>query len=331
MKYRYVKQIYKIHILIIITFTLNINYRYLSIYKQNTHHSKKENIFQISSYTYKITQKRKSIIFDINKTSIQITKLIYIILNKTRNISTNKNSDITHYHPPYNHYKLLGKYTLVVIHDIFFSYRIKTSITEKKSDILFHSKKHSNGKKITKEKILLIIVTFISILFCSALLLRIRKKNKVIKKLENEISLSKKEDINHKVKEAELRNTVFQMSNISKRIKELCVSEVGFKNAIEKIKELSNNPLSDRDWEELKISIDKSFDNFTIRLKYQYPNLNENDIRFCCLLKINVDAGDIAYILNIDPASVRSKKFRLKKIKLGLDKDTDISIFIKYF
>lgn len=66
---------------------------------------------------------------------------------------------------------------------------------------------------------------------------------------------------------------------------------------------------------------------FVEKLLQNYPFLNQNDLEFCSLIKMNLSTKDIAQILRITEQSVRTRKYRLHK-KIGLLKKTDLNSWI---
>lgn len=66
---------------------------------------------------------------------------------------------------------------------------------------------------------------------------------------------------------------------------------------------------------------------FVEKLLQNYPFLNQNDLEFCSLIKMNLSTKDIAQILRITEQSVRTRKYRLHK-KIGLSKETDLNSWI---
>lgn len=66
-------------------------------------------------------------------------------------------------------------------------------------------------------------------------------------------------------------------------------------------------------WRDIMGKADAIYDNYTIRLRTRIPELTENDIRICCLIKLSFSNGDIAKILGISPTSVSRQKLRLKE------------------
>ena len=66
-------------------------------------------------------------------------------------------------------------------------------------------------------------------------------------------------------------------------------------------------------WAEVEENINKLYNNFTLRLKEQFPSFTNNDLQVCCLIKLRITVSDIAKILNISSASVSKRKQRIKE------------------
>ena len=66
-------------------------------------------------------------------------------------------------------------------------------------------------------------------------------------------------------------------------------------------------------WAEVEENINKLYNNFTLRLKEQFPSFTNNDLQVCCLIKMRITVSAIAKILNISPASVSKRKQRIKE------------------
>lgn len=90
--------------------------------------------------------------------------------------------------------------------------------------------------------------------------------------------------------------------------------------------------LSKEDWDDIRQTVDKSYDNFTQRLKQSFPSLSEKDVNFCCLVKIGVSIKDLSDIYCISRTSVSRKKQRVKKDKFGLTAEDDtLDSFLRHF
>lgn len=75
--------------------------------------------------------------------------------------------------------------------------------------------------------------------------------------------------------------------------------------------------LNEEDWQTLRNNTDACFDNFTQRLKTAYPQLNDEEINFCCLVKMELPLAILAEIYHIAKGSISRKKMRLKE-KIGI-------------
>lgn len=79
--------------------------------------------------------------------------------------------------------------------------------------------------------------------------------------------------------------------------------------------ENSSRPLR-LDWQAVFHHADAVFDDFTVRLRTRYPALNEDDLRFCCMVKMQLTQAEIAQIVCLEKDSVkkRIKRIRLQKM-----------------
>ncbi|NDV58737.1 lipopolysaccharide assembly protein LapB [Bacteroides sp. 519] len=74
-------------------------------------------------------------------------------------------------------------------------------------------------------------------------------------------------------------------------------------------------------WAEILRTMNWLFDNFAERLAKEFPQLTEDDIQLCCLIKLGIPVANIATIIAILPTSVSKRKLRLKeRIMQGLGK-----------
>ncbi len=71
--------------------------------------------------------------------------------------------------------------------------------------------------------------------------------------------------------------------------------------------------LSEAEWQELVQLCNDTWDGFTTRLQARYPQLTEQDLRLCLLIRLRFSNVQLATIFAVSPASISQKKFRLKK------------------
>ncbi len=76
--------------------------------------------------------------------------------------------------------------------------------------------------------------------------------------------------------------------------------------------------LSDDDWDIIIGNADACFDMFSRRLKEYCPQLTEDEIRFCCLVKMELSMSLLSEIYHIAKASISRRKMRLKE-KMGVE------------
>ncbi|MFN2396124.1 MAG: hypothetical protein ABR597_10600 [Bacteroidales bacterium] len=76
-----------------------------------------------------------------------------------------------------------------------------------------------------------------------------------------------------------------------------------------------------------EIQMDELHQEFFRKIKEQFPDLSNNDLRLCAYLKIGLNTKEIAEILNIQPSSFYISRSRLRK-KLKLKPEEDLYNFL---
>jgi AraC family transcriptional regulator, chitin signaling transcriptional activator len=76
-----------------------------------------------------------------------------------------------------------------------------------------------------------------------------------------------------------------------------------------------------------EIQMDELHQEFFKKLKENFPDLSNNDLRLCAYLKIGLNSKEIAEILNIQPSSFYISRSRLRK-KLNLKTEEDLYSFL---
>ncbi|WP_347174770.1 helix-turn-helix transcriptional regulator [Polaribacter uvawellassae] len=84
---------------------------------------------------------------------------------------------------------------------------------------------------------------------------------------------------------------------------------------------------SNDEWEQLKLHFDTVFSGFYDNLLSKCPTLTETELRHCMFIKLHIQTKEIARILNVDPRSVQTARYRIKK-KLDLSEDQDLRNFL---
>jgi DNA-binding CsgD family transcriptional regulator len=86
----------------------------------------------------------------------------------------------------------------------------------------------------------------------------------------------------------------------------------------------------DEDWESLKIHFDAVYDGFYDNLLKEHPSLSETELRHCMFIKLHLQTKEISRILLIDPRSVQTARYRIKK-KMELNEETDLRNYLLTF
>lgn len=71
--------------------------------------------------------------------------------------------------------------------------------------------------------------------------------------------------------------------------------------------------LTEEEWDIIRQNTDTCFDGFTRRLKEHYPQLTEEELRFCCLVKMDLPLSLLSEIYHIAKGSISRRKMRLKE------------------
>jgi len=83
----------------------------------------------------------------------------------------------------------------------------------------------------------------------------------------------------------------------------------------------------DREWEDFKRHFEEVHKDFFTYLKDYCPELSNNELKLCALLKLNMSMKEMANLLGISPDSVKTARYRLRK-KLGLEREDNLVDFI---
>ena len=75
--------------------------------------------------------------------------------------------------------------------------------------------------------------------------------------------------------------------------------------------------MSDEDWKTIYTHADVVFDNFTVRLRQRFPSLNEEDIRYCCMVRMHLSQAEIAGVVCLEKDSVKKRLKRIRTEKLA--------------
>lgn len=145
--------------------------------------------------------------------------------------------------------------------------------------------------------------------------------------LMGSLSMKDEEMAQLKQKQRELKNRIFQMDEVIRKIEGL--KEM---NEAKKIRSASDVALSDRELDNLLNSVNLCFDGFIDRLKSHFAELTPSDLYLCSLLKMKVSSQNIGLLLQINDATLRKRKYRLKNKKMMIgDNFESLDDFLEQF
>lgn len=117
-------------------------------------------------------------------------------------------------------------------------------------------------------------------------------------------------------KEARLKETFFRRLN---------------QRIVQEIEKGSNILLSDDDWEDIVQNADIIFDNFTRRLQQHYPALNKEDLRYCCMVKMQLSQLEMSQIMHLEKDSVKKRLKRICMEKMKADSGVTLEELLRRF
>lgn len=99
---------------------------------------------------------------------------------------------------------------------------------------------------------------------------------------------------------------------------------------------LSKKPhyIDEMQWAEIFNAINQLFDGFSYRLHTDFPALTQEDIRYCCLIKMRLTTSVISTLMGVSPSSVTKRKQRIKEkmsqqhIRRAIHKEQALEIYL---
>ncbi|NBW35500.1 MAG: tetratricopeptide repeat protein [Cytophagia bacterium] len=188
-------------------------------------------------------------------------------------------------------------------------------------------------KKNDSQIIIFVSASLILIFMSISLVLIFRNKEKKEKLLSIELKQQlekKRRDLHQQtLKIIYMNNSLIEVENNLKKIQ--MSSTEGQSKDIELILQtIRNNKTLDAEWENFVEYFDQVYNHFTQKVTSRFPSLSMSETRLILLIKMELKNREIASILNIDTASVKMAKYRLKK-KLQLPEEIDIQQYLQNF
>ncbi|SRX53804.1 tetratricopeptide repeat protein [Aequorivita sp. CIP111184] len=208
--------------------------------------------------------------------------------------------------------------------------REKNIVLEKNNELL----SENNSKK---DKILFLSILSFALVLAMVLLLYLANRNKL--KLQNQlvVNLENSKEVleeNHKLESELLEERERTLANKEKELVQVSLEISNLKSKIIELIDLRENPeqshalaselkelLGNHNyWKYFKGKFVEVHPAFALLLTEMFPNLSDNDIAFCCMLKLQLSAKEIAPLMGISVEQVDSKKASLRR-KMGMEDD----------
>lgn len=93
------------------------------------------------------------------------------------------------------------------------------------------------------------------------------------------------------------------------------------------IQTIKNRRKNSANLEEIALHVDSLNANFSKRLLHAFPSLTQSEIRHCCLMRVQFSTKEISRILHVDPRSIQTARYRIKK-KLNLKESENLVRFL---
>lgn len=219
----------------------------------------------------------------------------------------------------------------------------KEAFVDRLQNIEAYKREKRNARMISQElshnKMLfyrVVIATLIIIFFFIILFYKDQKKKR---KLKQEVKEKEEKNMLALIKQKEIENKLLKEKEERKkeeiRLLNLTVDYYKRLNAITvPILLKSQNKqgamhLKEEEWEIIIKNTDACFNQFTTRIKTQFPQLTDEEVRLCCLIKMEISISLLSEIYHIARTSISRKKVRLKE-KMGIE-DMIIDDYIRNF
>lgn len=173
---------------------------------------------------------------------------------------------------------------------------------------------------------LIILSLLLLVLLISSIIYWYRKQQQYKEKqLLEEMKLKKQSLLTYSLKMAQKNKLLSDLINKLKQDKTSNKENDMLRKEI--INTINHSLQNDKDWEQFEIYFNDIYQGFYDRLKEKYPDLTENDLRVCSLVKLRFSIKEISNMLFLSPETIKSTRYRIRK-KLNLAPDERLSDFL---
>lgn len=143
-----------------------------------------------------------------------------------------------------------------------------------------------------------------------------KSKDQLLSEYENKKELNRIHKENIDQKQNELTSNISVLTTLEGNISSLVnlCKEQPDNIAIENVKSQLQSLINDKDyWTLFRKRFNEANHNFQKNLHVRFPQLTENDLFFCSLLKLKLPNKDMGMLMQVSPESIVKKKYRIKQ------------------
>lgn len=203
----------------------------------------------------------------------------------------------------------------------------ETMKKEKKIEILQKEKEIQRLVNIN-QTIVIVVISVLIILLVIYLVIRAKRFKAERMRMKDEILEKDKELASFALFLAKKNNSIEKISSNLQKRKDDLKSEG--KNIIEDVVKDLNQDIVQDSWKEFENKFTMVHPGFYENIINRFSNLNQNDLKMCSLLRLNLSSKEIASIIHISPPSVDVSRSRLRK-KLNLSPNENLVEYLFTF
>lgn len=182
-----------------------------------------------------------------------------------------------------------------------------------------------------QSKIYLMTIVSLLLLWVASTVFFIYRRNRrrLIAQQQQLASQQEELHIQREVSSESLRRMV-EMEQKEARLKETFFRRLS-QRVVQEIERGGNIILSDEDWDDIVQNADIIFDGFTRRLQQKYPSLNKDDLRYCCMVKMQLSQSEMSQVMHLERDSVKKRLKRIRVEKMGADSGITLEELLRQF
>lgn len=159
--------------------------------------------------------------------------------------------------------------------------------------------------------------------------MRLREQQKEVERLmQSEIDLKNRQLSTTSILIVE-KNTLIQ--GLYEEMTEFSDKGGNGNSLLEKVSEIRkrmfNHLEADESWMTFKIHFEEVHPHFFRKLAESSTDISQKDLKLCAYLKLGMDTKEIARLLNVTPASIRTAMYRVKK-RLKIDTESNLRDYL---